>query len=96
MLAWLLCNIQAIRIKKFKNPDIFVIFQGGPDPLPPIWIRACAGWSVSLIFACKVIKSFAHYSIKLTVSLSMCKLLFLNLGIYMDIVLHTILISDEC
>ena len=23
-----------------KKPYIFVIFQGGPDPLSPLWIRA--------------------------------------------------------
>ena len=25
-----------------KKPYIFVIFQGGPDPLSHLWIRACA------------------------------------------------------
>ena len=30
---------QGIRTCIARNPYIFVIFQGGPDPLSPLWIR---------------------------------------------------------
>ena len=34
---------QGIWARIAKKPYIFVIFQGGggPDPLPPLWIRTC-------------------------------------------------------
>ena len=42
MLAWYLCDFQGIRTSIAKEPYIFVIFQGGPDPLPsPLLIRTC-------------------------------------------------------
>ena len=35
-------DFQGIRTSIAKKPYIFVIFQGvGPDPLSPLWIRAC-------------------------------------------------------
>ena len=36
MLAWQLCDFQGIRTSIAKKPYIFVIFQGGSDPLPTV------------------------------------------------------------
>ena len=35
MLTWQLCDFQGIRTSIARTPYTFVIFQGGPDPLPP-------------------------------------------------------------
>ena len=35
MPAWQLCDFQGIQTSIAKKTYIFVVFQGGPDPLPP-------------------------------------------------------------
>ena len=35
-------GFQGIRTGIFKKPYIHVIFRGGPEPLSPVWIRACS------------------------------------------------------
>ena len=39
MLALQLCDFQGIRTSIAKEPYIFMIFQGGSVPRPPLWIR---------------------------------------------------------
>ena len=34
-------NFQGIRTCIARKPFIFVVVQGGPDPLSPLWIRTC-------------------------------------------------------
>ena len=34
-------DFKEIRTSIAKEPYVFVIFQGGPDPLSPRWIRTC-------------------------------------------------------
>ena len=39
MLDWWLCDFKGIRTSIPKEPHIFVIFQGCPDPCLPFWIH---------------------------------------------------------
>ena len=48
--AGLVFSFSGLRTSIAKKPYIFVIFQGGPDPLSPLWIRPCICWLCTLTY----------------------------------------------
>ena len=48
-------DFKEIRASIAKEPYIFEIFQGAPDPLSPHWIRTCKGIHIRVLPECSCV-----------------------------------------